>query len=78
MSSTLQKLTHVFTEKLRLMRLFRYRDKAESARGSLSPKFGQVSGLVVLFELFGSTINPCVAFGKQPIDDTGQDNVPLP
>jgi hypothetical protein len=38
----------------------------------LSLKSGQIALPPILLELCGSAINPCLAFGKQPIDNAGQ------
>ena len=39
---------------------------------SLSLKFGQIARLAVLLVLLGSAIDPCLAFGEEAVDDTGQ------
>ena len=52
--------------------LIRDGNEAESARASLGLKLGQITRLAVALEVFGSAIDPCLTFGEQAVDDTGQ------
>ena len=47
-------------------------NEAESARAGLGLQPGQIARLAVLLEVFGSAIDPCLTFGEQAADDTGQ------
>jgi hypothetical protein len=53
-------------------------NEAESARASLGLKSGQIARLAVSLKLFGSAIDPCLTFGEQAVDDTGQVAGPSP
>jgi hypothetical protein len=38
----------------------------------VSLKSGQIARLAILFELCGAAVDPCLAFGEQPMDNAGQ------
>src|ERR1039457_6402785 len=72
-SPTLQKLTPGSASSIDVScDLIRGGNEAESTGASLSLKFGQIARLAVLLVLLGSAIAPCLAFGEEAVDDTGQ------